>query len=127
MDFGTGVRGDKADDPLDLGGLHADLGIGSAFAEPVQPERAVGIDHDLDDAGIGQSLGDRRPHRGAQHGTTAVCGNTGGHWPDSVPPIVRRPAAICRPTWATKASNLLAARARPAWSFSASGAWIASS
>ena len=49
MDLGADVAGDQPDDPLDLGGLEPHAGIDPAFAQPVEPQRAVGIDHDLDD------------------------------------------------------------------------------
>src|SRR3546814_12032900 len=87
---------DEADDPLDLRRLHPDFGIGSTLTEPVQAKRPVRIDHDLDDAGIGQRRGDRRPHRRAQHRAPTVGGDTAGHWPGSVGPMVLPPAAIDR-------------------------------
>src|SRR3546814_11087455 len=104
-----GCSSDLADDPLDLRRLHPDFGIGSTLTEPVQAKRPVRIDHDLDDAGIGQRRGDRRPHRRAQHRAPTVGGDTAGHWPGSVGPMVLRTAAICRPTCALKDSNRLAA------------------
>ena len=46
--------------------------VDAALAEPVEPQAPVGVDHDLDDRGIGERGGDRRPHGGAQHRAAAA-------------------------------------------------------
>ena len=126
MDLGAAVARDQPDDPLDLSGVEVDVGIDPALAEQVDAQAPVGIDHDLDHAGIAQRGGDGRAECSAQHRPAAVCGRV-HHRTPSLLPMVRRPSAICRPTWATKASNRARATARPAASLSASGAWMASS
>ena len=66
------VRGDEADDALGI--LRRDCACRSprSPAPAVEPQRAVGIEHDLDDLGIVERGRDRRPHGGAQHADLAV-------------------------------------------------------
>ncbi len=47
VDFGAGMAGDEADDPLDLRRLEPGPGIGASLPQPVEPQHAVGIDHHL--------------------------------------------------------------------------------
>jgi hypothetical protein len=42
-----------------------DAGVDPAFAEPVEPQRPVGIDHHLDHERIGERGRDVGSHRGA--------------------------------------------------------------
>ena len=51
---------DEADDPLDLGGVHPHAGVGAAFAKPIKAQGPIGIDHDLDDTGIGERFPDSK-------------------------------------------------------------------
>jgi hypothetical protein len=113
MDLGAGMARDEAYDPLDLVRLDPDAGVDATFTQAVEPERAVGIDHDFDDLGVCKRERYVRPHGGAQHPAAAVLGERTVHRSCSVP-IVRRPAATCRPTCATNASNRSRPTARPA-------------
>ena len=45
--------------------------IGQSARQPVDPEPAVGVEHHLDDRGVFEKAGDRRPERGAQHARAA--------------------------------------------------------
>src|SRR3546814_3632872 len=86
------------------------MGIDAPFAQYVDTQRAVRVDHHLDDARIGQGGFDRRSHRRSQHRAAALGRQGGGcsaHWPPpaSSPPSVRLPTAIWRPSWAMNRSN----------------------
>jgi hypothetical protein len=70
MDLGRAWR-DQPDDPLDLG-ASSRTSVSTRPSPRIDAQRTVGIDHDLDDARIGQRGGDRRPHGGAQHGAAAL-------------------------------------------------------
>ena len=59
MNFGADVMGDKANDPLAIGGRQSFTGVGKTFRQPVDPEPPIGIEHHLDDRGIFQKRGDR--------------------------------------------------------------------
>src|SRR3546814_14262607 len=85
MDLGAGVTGNQADNPLDLCGIVACAGIYAALAQSVEPQRAVGVDHDFDDGGVGKRRGDGRSHPGAQHPAAAVCGHRFPHGRTSYP------------------------------------------
>ena len=51
--FDARLRGDQADDALGVGGARAECPIGCASgAEPVEPQRTVGIEQDFDDLRI---------------------------------------------------------------------------
>jgi hypothetical protein len=67
MDLCAEMGGDQSDDALDLGRLDPHLGIDAAFAEPVEAQGTVGIDHDLDDLGIAHGGGDVLPKRRDEH------------------------------------------------------------
>lgn len=71
MHLGTDMMGDEADDAFAIGGRKSFPRIGQAVREPVDPEPPIGGEHDLDDRGVFQESGDRRPQRGAQHACTA--------------------------------------------------------
>src|SRR3546814_20831300 len=75
---------------------HAD--IAAAFAEPVDPELAIGIDHHLDDGGIAKRLRDHRPHGGFEHGAAALFRCVAHSESSSVFLRERLPPAIWRPT-----------------------------
>jgi len=67
MDFAPGMARDQADDTLDLRWIVDGAAIHTAITEPIEPQPAIGIDHDLNHAWIGERCGDRGTHRGAQH------------------------------------------------------------
>ena len=71
MDLGTDMMGDQANDALGVGRRDPVAGILEAAGKAVDPEPAVGIEHDLDDARIFQMSGDQRAERGAQHARAA--------------------------------------------------------
>ncbi len=71
MDLDADMVGDEPDDPLGVGRRDAAAGILEPARQPVDPEPAVGIEHHLDDAGVFEVAGDRRPERGAQHARAA--------------------------------------------------------
>src|SRR3546814_17595916 len=86
-------------DSFDLRGIDTNIGIDAPFAQYVDTQRAVRVDHHLDDARIGQGGFDRRSHRRAHHRAAALGRQGGGcsaHWPPpaSSPPSVRLPTAI---------------------------------
>ena len=72
MGFQPHIRGDQADDSLDLRWRQMRRRLGAPFAQAVQPQQAVRIDHDFDDQRIGKGLGNLRPHGRAQHGPAAL-------------------------------------------------------
>ena len=72
--FEPHMRCDKPDDPLGLMRRQRDAGVGAPGAVAVEPKLSVRIDDDLDDIGLIKRLGDRRPHRRAQHALTAGTG-----------------------------------------------------
>ena len=67
MDLDTHMMGNEADDPFGIGRRDSGAGILEAAGKPVDPQPAVRIEHDLDDAGIFEVSGDQRAERGAQH------------------------------------------------------------
>lgn len=71
MNFCADVMGDQPDDALAIGGRQSFTGVGKALREPVDPEPPIGVEHHLDDRGIFQKGGDRRPESRAQHARTA--------------------------------------------------------
>jgi hypothetical protein len=71
MNFGADMMGDKADDTLTIGGCEALCGIGEPLGKTIDPDAAVGIQHDLDHAGVIEKPGDGAPERGAQHARAA--------------------------------------------------------
>ena len=66
-DLTAHVGGDEADDAFGLRGANARAGVDAAGADRVEPETAVGVEHHLDDGGIGQGSGDHGSERGPQH------------------------------------------------------------
>jgi hypothetical protein len=71
MDFGADVMGDKADDPFAIGWRQPFAGLRKPIRQPVDPDAAIRIEHDLNDARIFKPCRDRRPQRGAQHARAA--------------------------------------------------------
>src|SRR3546814_15179582 len=77
--FGTNMGGDQPDDPLDLVGRHAHYGVDPSFTEPVEAQRPVRIDHDLDALVVatrGRNVG---VESGGQHAELAL-GRPRGWW-----------------------------------------------
>jgi hypothetical protein len=68
------MSGHKSDDPLNLRGLKAHFRIDPPFPENIEPQRAIGIDHDLDHVWVAERRGDRWAHGRAQHGAAAAFG-----------------------------------------------------
>jgi hypothetical protein len=83
VDLRPRVARDKADDALDLRRIVAGPCVGPALSQPIEPQRPVRIDHDLEHRGVGERFGDAWPHRRAQHRASPLRGNGGGH--DRVP------------------------------------------
>ncbi len=52
MHFDADMVGNEPNDPLRIGRRHAAAGILNPARQPIDPEAAIGIEHDLDDAGI---------------------------------------------------------------------------
>ena len=73
MDLGANMVGNQPDDALAVSGGHYVAGISQAFAEPVDPEPPVWIEHYLDDGGVFEPSRNRRSKRRAQHPRTARC------------------------------------------------------
>jgi hypothetical protein len=67
MDFDADMVRDQAHYPFGVGWRDAAARILKAARQPVDPEPAVGVEHYLDDAGVFEISGDRRPKRRAQH------------------------------------------------------------
>ena len=61
------MRSDKANDALGLGGTESLAGEPASDSCFLDPELAVGVDHDLDHGGIGEGGGDGGSECGAQH------------------------------------------------------------
>src|SRR3546814_4865579 len=59
MDLAARMGSDQADDSFDLRGIDTNIGIDAPFAQYVDTQRAVRVDHHLDDARIGQGGFDR--------------------------------------------------------------------
>ena len=67
MHFGMHMGGDQSDDAFAVGGREADAQRFAPTAQPIDPQRTVGVEHDFHHVGVVQGLGDVRPHRRAQH------------------------------------------------------------
>ena len=67
MNLDADVVGDEPHDALGVGGRDAEASVLEAARQPVDPKPAIGIEHHLNDAGVFEIAGDRRPQRRAQH------------------------------------------------------------
>jgi hypothetical protein len=67
MNLRADVVGDEPDDALAVRRGELEARVLKAAGEPVDSEPAVGVEHDLADAGVVEPIGDRRPERRAQH------------------------------------------------------------
>src|SRR3546814_15797963 len=134
--FGTNMGGDQPDDPLDLVGRHAHSGVDPSFTEPVEAQRPVRIDHDLDDLVVAHRGRNVGAESGDEHAALAFGRHRGGSlagWSathrccSGVAMSVRGPLARWRQTWFKKATNRVAGSAGPEWSVARRGAGIESS
>src|SRR5690606_2973627 len=125
MDLAARVAGDEADDPLDLRGPEPDAGVAAPLPQPVEPQRTVGVDHDLDDRRIVERRRDRRPHGAAQHRALPPEGARPTHRRDSGASETS-PLASCRPTRSTNAAKRSRPSARAVSSPSATGGFTVS-
>src|SRR3546814_8416513 len=64
MNLDADMMRDQTDDPFRIGRGQPPSGIGKAGAQPINPQAAVGVEHDFDDQGIGQPVSDHRSDRG---------------------------------------------------------------
>jgi len=71
MNLGADMMGDQTDDPLAVRRRQYFTRVGKPFGKPVDPEPPIGVEHHLDDRGVFQKPGDRRPEGRAQHARTA--------------------------------------------------------
>ena len=71
MHFGSDVMGDQADDTLAIGWRQQFARVRKPLGKPVDPEPPIGVEHHLDDRGVFQKPGDRRPEGRAQHARAA--------------------------------------------------------
>ncbi len=72
MHFGADMMGDQPDDTLAIGSVHPRRACADTDPEPVDPEQAVRVEHDLDDLGVIEPFADRTSKGRAQHAGTAA-------------------------------------------------------
>ncbi len=96
-DLAAHVRGDQPDDALGLGAADAFAGVLAPDRGALDPQPAVGVDHHLDDGGIGECGGDGRTEGRAQHLPPAPLRLLGRGKREQVShaasPSIRRPAS----------------------------------
>ena len=63
---------DQPDDPFHVRSRQPRAGVDTSFSKSVQPQSAIGIDHDFYDQGVTQRGGDLGAHGRAQHGAAAL-------------------------------------------------------
>ena len=68
----TDMVRNEPNDALAIGGAQYLVAFGDPLLQPIDPEPAVGIEHDLDDLWIGKPFGNRPAHCGTQHARTAM-------------------------------------------------------
>lgn len=71
MNFGSDMMSDQAYDALAIGSSKQFTAVSETFAQAVDPEPPIGIEHDLDNLRVCKPGCDRRTHRGAQHSCPA--------------------------------------------------------
>ena len=71
MNLGADMMGDQTDDPLAIRRRQQLTRVGKPFGKAVDPEPPNGVEHHLDDRGVFQKPGDRRPEGRAQHARAA--------------------------------------------------------
>jgi hypothetical protein len=69
--LGADVMGNETYDALAIAGRQAHSGIDKPARQPIDPEPAVRVEHDLDDSGIFQPKRNGRAKRGPQHARAA--------------------------------------------------------
>ena len=67
MNLDADVVRDQANDALAVRRRQRQTRVADPFAEPIEPEPAIGVQHHFDDGGVVQPRGDRIPKRRAQH------------------------------------------------------------
>ncbi len=67
MDFRADMMGDQSNNTFAIGGRQPFTGIFEATREPIDPEPAVRIEHDLGNRGLLQPSRDRGPECRSQH------------------------------------------------------------
>jgi hypothetical protein len=70
MNLSADVMGNEPHDALAVGCGETLAGICHAPRQPIDPEPAIGIEHDLDDPSVFEPGRYRRSERGAQHACT---------------------------------------------------------
>ena len=70
MHLGADMMRDQSHDALAIGRDQHVVGGDKTFAQPVDPEPAIGIQHHFDDGGVFEVAGDRGAERCAQHART---------------------------------------------------------
>jgi len=68
------MMGDQANDPLAVFRGKRRAGIGHAGFQAINPDPAVGIEHELDDGVVSQQGAEVRAERGAQHARAPIIG-----------------------------------------------------
>jgi hypothetical protein len=58
---------DQADDAFAIGDGQQLAAVADAFAEPIDPQPAIRVEHDFDNRRVVEPGSDRRPERRAQH------------------------------------------------------------
>jgi hypothetical protein len=71
MDLGADVMGDKANNPFAIGRRQPFAGVRKPIGEPVDPDAAIRIKHNFDDAGIFKPYRYRGSQSRAQHARAA--------------------------------------------------------
>ena len=71
MHLGADMMGNEPDDPLSIGGAHQAVGCSKAFAQPIDPQTAIGIEHHFDHRRLFKPACDLAAKRRAQHARAA--------------------------------------------------------
>lgn len=83
MHLGADMVGDQSHNALGVGGRKFFTRIGKPFAQPVDPQTSVGVEHDLDNASVFEPSCDTGPERGPEHaratGESFGFGGVDGH------------------------------------------------
>ncbi len=93
MELEAHFGGDEAEHPLRVGRGHPQIGAGHAVADALDPDGAVGVEHDFDDEVVGQEGGEGA-EGGAEHEGAAGLGfarDFGGRHPSRSPSGRRAP------------------------------------
>ena len=67
MDLGADMMRDETNDSFAVGGRQPFARVRQPIRQPVDPDAAIRIEHDLDDRRIFEPCRDRGSQRGAQH------------------------------------------------------------